>query len=162
MPLSDDEQRILRQIEEQLQEDQRFAQLASPAGLYRQSAKTVRWAGLGVVAGLVLTVVTLQIHFLLAFCGFLVMLGCALVIERQLRAIGTEVALCEGGPTLNAQLLADDLIDEWCQTVAPIVASGATARGTTGSEPGVVQSLGLSRVVVDDDGMLLLRYARES
>ena len=67
---------------------QRFAQLASPAGLYRQSAKTVRWAGLGVVAGLVLTVVTLQIHFLLAFCGFLVMLGCALVIERQLRAIG--------------------------------------------------------------------------
>ena len=88
VPLSDDEQRILRQIEEQLQEDQRFAQLASPAGLYRQSAKAVRWAGLGVVAGLVLTVVALQIHFLLAFCGFLVMLGCALVIERQLRAIG--------------------------------------------------------------------------
>jgi hypothetical protein len=88
VPLSDDEQRILRQIEEQLQEDQRFAQLASPAGLYRQSAKTVRWAALGVVAGLVLTVVALQIHFLVAFCGFLVMLGCALVIERQLRAIG--------------------------------------------------------------------------
>lgn len=88
VPLSDDEQRILRQIEEQLQTDQRFAQLASPAGLYRQSARSVRWAVLGVILGLALTVVALQIHFLLAFVGFLAMLGCALVIERQLRAIG--------------------------------------------------------------------------
>ncbi|MCX6528932.1 MAG: DUF3040 domain-containing protein [Actinobacteria bacterium] len=88
VPLSDDEQRILRQIEEQLQSDERFAQNTSPAGMYRQSAKTVRWAGLGAIAGLIFTVVALQIHFLLAFGGFLVMLGCALVIERQLRAIG--------------------------------------------------------------------------
>jgi len=88
VPLSDDEQRILRQIEEQLQTDQRFAQLASPAGLYRQSARSVRWAILGVVFGLVLTIVALQVHFLLAFVGFLVMLACALMIERQLRAIG--------------------------------------------------------------------------
>lgn len=88
MPLSDDEQRILRQIEEQLQTDQKFAQLASPAGLYRQSARSVRWAILGAVVGLVLTVVALQVHFLLAFVGFLFMLGCVLVIERQLRAIG--------------------------------------------------------------------------
>lgn len=88
MPLSDDEQRILRQIEEQLQTDQKFAQLASPAGLYRQSARSVRWAILGAVAGLVLTIVALQVHFLLAFVGFLFMLGCVLVIERQLRAIG--------------------------------------------------------------------------
>lgn len=88
MPLSDDEQRILRQIEEQLQTDQKFAQLASPAGLYRQSARSVRWAILGAVAGLLITVVALQVHYLLAFVGFLVMLGCVLMIERQLRAIG--------------------------------------------------------------------------
>lgn len=88
VPLSDDEQRILRQIEEQLQSDQRFAQMASPAGMYRQSAKTVRWALAGAVVGLFVTVIALQFHFLLAFCGFLIMLGCALVIERQLRAIG--------------------------------------------------------------------------
>ena len=84
VPLSEDEQRILRQIEEQLQSDERFAQNTSPAGMYRQSAKTVRWASLGALAGLVFTVVTLSIHFLLAFGGFLVMLACALVIERQL------------------------------------------------------------------------------
>jgi hypothetical protein len=59
VPLSDDEQRILRQIEEQLQSDERFAQNTSPAGMYRQSAKTVRWAGLGAIAGLIFTVVAL-------------------------------------------------------------------------------------------------------
>jgi len=88
VPLSEDEQRILRQIEEQLQSDQRFAQIASPAGMYRQSAKTIRWAVIGAVAGLLFTVIALQVHFLLAFGGFLIMLACALVIERQLRAIG--------------------------------------------------------------------------
>lgn len=105
VPLSDDEQRILRQIEEQLQTDQRFAQLASPAGLYRQSARSVRWAILGVVLGLVITVVALQIHFLLAFVGFLVMLGCALVIERQLRAIG-KVGVADIAATLRNSKIA--------------------------------------------------------
>jgi hypothetical protein len=86
--LSDEEQRILREIEEQLQTDERFAQAVSPSGLYRHSARTMRWAILGVLAGLVVMVIALQIHFLLAFAGFLWMLGCALIIERQVRLIG--------------------------------------------------------------------------
>ena len=49
MGLSDDEQRILRQIEEELQNDTRFADAVSPSGLYRHSAKLVRWS----IAGLV-------------------------------------------------------------------------------------------------------------
>ena len=44
MPLSEEEQRILRQIEEQLQSDQRFANAVSSSGLYRHSARTLRWA----------------------------------------------------------------------------------------------------------------------
>ncbi len=111
MPLSDDEQKILRQIEEQLQTDQRFAQLASPAGLYRQSARSVRWAVLGVVAGLVVTVVALQVHFLLAFVGFLIMLGCALVIERQLRAIG-KVGVQDIAATLRNSRIASGRIKD--------------------------------------------------
>lgn len=111
MPLSDDEQKILRQIEEQLQTDQRFAQLASPAGLYRQSARSVRWAVLGVVAGLVVTVVALQVHFLLAFVGFLIMLGCALVIERQLRAIG-KVGVQDIAATLRNSRIASARIKD--------------------------------------------------
>jgi hypothetical protein len=88
MPLSEDEQRILRQIEEQLENDPKFAQAVSSSGLYRHSARTVWWAVLGVVAGLALLLVLLQVHFVLAFAGFVVMLACAAVIERQLRAMG--------------------------------------------------------------------------
>lgn len=88
MPLSEEEQRILRQIEEQLQSDQRFANAVSPSGLYRHSARTLRWAIAGLVVGLGLLVVALQVHFLLAFVAFLAMLGCVLVIERTARAMG--------------------------------------------------------------------------
>lgn len=105
--LSDNEQRILRQIEEQLETDQRFAQAVSPAGLYRHSARTVRWAVLGVLASLVATVALLQVHFMLAFVGFLGMLFFVLVIERQLRAIGKagiqDIAATLRTSRLNAQ-----------------------------------------------------------
>ena len=86
--LSDDEQRILREIEQQLETDERFAQAVSPSGLYRHSVRTVRWAILGVGAGLVITVAALQVHFLASFVGFLTMLLCGLVIERQVRLMG--------------------------------------------------------------------------
>ena len=54
MALSDDEQRILRQIEQELQNDEKFAQAVSPAGLYRHSAKLVRWAIVGLVVAFLL------------------------------------------------------------------------------------------------------------
>ena len=87
MPLSEDEQRILRQIEEQFYEsDPKFAQHVGSASLYRHALRKVRWAVLGLVAGLVFLVATLQVHFLLSFVGFLAMLGAAFVIERNLRS----------------------------------------------------------------------------
>lgn len=88
MPLSEDEQRILRQIEEQLQSDPKFANAVSSSGLYKHSARTLRWAVVGLVVGLVALVVGLQIHFLVAFAAFGVMLGCLVVMERNARAMG--------------------------------------------------------------------------
>lgn len=87
VPLSDNEQQILRQIEQDLKTDERFAQAVSSSGLYRHSARTAWWAGIGVVVCLALTVLALRVHFLLAFTGFSAMLGCALIVERQLRAM---------------------------------------------------------------------------
>ena len=58
MALSEDEQRILRQIEQELQNDSKFAQAVSPSGLYTHSAKTVRLAAIGLVLGLVLAIHT--------------------------------------------------------------------------------------------------------
>lgn len=88
MPLSDEEQRILREIEAQLQTDEKFANAVSSAGLYRHSARRVWWALVGVFVSLVAVVASLQIHFLIAFGAFVVMMGFALVIERQVRLIG--------------------------------------------------------------------------
>jgi len=88
VPLSDDEQRILREIEEQLQTDEKFANAVSSSGLYRHSARTVWRSSLGMVLALVAVVATLQIHYLVAFGAVVVMLGFAVSIERQLRMIG--------------------------------------------------------------------------
>jgi Protein of unknown function (DUF3040) len=83
--LNEEEERILRQIEDQLRDDQRFAQVVSPSGLYRHSIKTIRWAVLGMVVGLVVLIAMLPVHFIFSFVGFLIMLGSGLAIERQVR-----------------------------------------------------------------------------
>lgn len=88
VPLSDDEQRILREIEDQLKSDEKFASAVSSSGLYRHSARRVTWSAIGLLVSLVAVVVGLQIHYLLAFAAFVAMVGCALLIERQLRLIG--------------------------------------------------------------------------
>lgn len=88
MALSDDEQRILREIEHQLSTDEKFASAVSSKGLYSHSARNVRWAALGMVACLVGIVLTLQVHFIVAFVAFVGMLSCALVIEHEVRMMG--------------------------------------------------------------------------
>ena len=88
MPLSEDEQRILRQIEEQLENDPKFAKAVSAGGIYRAPARRIWWALLGAVICLAGMVAALQVHFLAAFVGFVGMLACALVIEREARTMG--------------------------------------------------------------------------
>ena len=102
MPLSDNEQQILRQIEQDLKTDEKFAQAVSSKGLYRHSARTAWWAGVGIVVSLGLTIVGLQFHFLAAFAGFLAMLGCALIVERQLRVM-SKVGIRDVAQSLKAQ-----------------------------------------------------------
>lgn len=104
MPLSEDEQRILRQIQEQLETDERFASAVSSSGLYKHAVRSVRWAVLGAVVSLAFLVFALRIHFLLAFVGFLGMLACVLVIERQLRAM-SKVGLKDVAATLRSSRL---------------------------------------------------------
>jgi hypothetical protein len=89
MPLSEDEQRILHQIEQQFYEsDPAFAQSVSQTTLYRHALRKIRWAALLLVAGLVFLIATLQVHVILAFGGFVVMLLAAFIIEKNARAMG--------------------------------------------------------------------------
>ena len=50
-------------------------------------------------------------------------------------ALGSHpIILCEGGPTVNAQLLAADVVDEVNLTVSPLVVLGMSKRLASGSE----------------------------
>ncbi|HEY1118876.1 MAG TPA: DUF3040 domain-containing protein [Acidimicrobiales bacterium] len=89
MPLSEDEERILKDIEREFYEnDPAFAREVRETTLYKHSWRNIKLSLVGFVAGLVLLVAALSSSYLLAFGGFLVMLGCALVIERNARNMG--------------------------------------------------------------------------
>ena len=89
MPLSDDEQRILHQIEKEFYDsDPEFAREVSETTLYRHALRNIKWAVIVGVIGLVGVIAALQIHFGLAFAAFLVIFVCAVVIERNLRKMG--------------------------------------------------------------------------
>lgn len=73
---------------------------------------------------------------------------------------GATRVLCEGGPSLNAQMVAEGLVDEWCLSLAPHLVAGASARAAQGAAPDVPGALTLHRVLSDDDGYLFLTYRR--
>jgi hypothetical protein len=89
MPLSDEEQKILREIEAQLNAtDPGLVEQVSRTTLYRHSARVIRWAALGVLGGLLLLVFTFRTSIWAGALGFAIMLACALVIERHARKLG--------------------------------------------------------------------------
>jgi DUF3040 family protein len=89
MPLSEDEQRILQEIEAQFYAtDPHLAQQVSETTLYRHAARNIKWAVLGFVAGFVVLVLSFASSLLLGFTGFLVMLACAFIVERNVRKLG--------------------------------------------------------------------------
>lgn len=77
----------------------------------------------------------------------------------ELRNRGIEVIMSEGGPTLNGVLIGDDLIDEWCLTLAPWLAAGTSARASFGSPIEELRRFDLVRAW-HHDSELLLRYIR--
>jgi riboflavin biosynthesis pyrimidine reductase len=75
-----------------------------------------------------------------------------------LRDRGLTRVLSEGGPGVLGALTAEDLVDELCLTVSPLLAGPGAGRITAGKE-GPPRPLSL-RQVLAAEGMLLLRYAR--
>ena len=76
-----------------------------------------------------------------------------------LRARGLDHLLCEGGPSLFGSLLAADLVDELCVTVAPQLNSGDSRRIVDGA-PESPRAMRLVEVLVAGSE-LLLRYRRD-
>lgn len=85
VPLSEDEQRILRQIEEELEQDPTFAQ----RDLRVSRRKSILLVA-GLVFGLALTIGGLAVSFVASFVGFVIVLVMAVMLESELRLIGRE------------------------------------------------------------------------
>ena len=77
---------------------------------------------------------------------------------EHLRAEGADVVACEGGPTLNGDLIAHDLVDEWDMTIAPLLVSGDAGRSSRGPLPDPLR-FELARLL-ESDGELHGRWVR--
>ncbi|MEZ5410553.1 MAG: dihydrofolate reductase family protein [Acidimicrobiales bacterium] len=74
---------------------------------------------------------------------------------------GHRVVLSEGGPSLNAQLIAADLVDEWNLTIAPLLGAGQAKRPAQGAERSdAPAAMHLDRVWLADQ-LLFCRWLRD-
>lgn len=89
MPLSEDEQRILSEIEDHLYEsDPALAREVAQTTIYTHAFRNLKWATAGFVVGAALMVLLLATSFVLAFGGFLLMLASLLWFENNARKLG--------------------------------------------------------------------------
>jgi hypothetical protein len=85
MPLSEDEQRILRQIERELEQDPSFAD-----GRVRVSRQRLALSTFGMIIGIVATVLSLSVSFIVSFAVFGVVLVLGTLVAGELRLLGRE------------------------------------------------------------------------
>ncbi|MCD9198246.1 pyrimidine reductase family protein [Aeromicrobium wangtongii] len=80
-------------------------------------------------------------------------------VLAELADRGWHRVLCEGGPTLHGELVALDLVDEVCLTIAPVLAAGDAPRIAHGAQS-VDRAMRLGHCVAAED-VLLTRWVRE-
>ena len=66
---------------------------------------------------------------------------------------------CEGGPHLFGELIAENLVDQLCLTVAPLLAGAGADRIAAGRATTEAHGLGLASILLED-GFTMLRYRR--
>ncbi|WP_324189135.1 pyrimidine reductase family protein [Nocardia otitidiscaviarum] len=76
-----------------------------------------------------------------------------------LTGLGMTRILCEGGPTLTGQLVADHALDELCVTTAPIMVCGNGYR-ITNTDKHSSFAMHCKHILFDDNGFQLARWAR--
>jgi hypothetical protein len=110
MPLSEDEQRILQEMEQTLREhDREFVARVDHSSHRLDAAKGARWAMLGGVAGFVLLVCTFRFSLGLATAGFILMLVSTLVFAQHLRQAPSSA------PATPRRLRPRGIGDDWSE-----------------------------------------------
>jgi len=90
VPLSEHEQRVLRQIERQFEEPRGFARAMGVPANARQALRRLRWSVAWFVLGLLALSLSFVFSWALGLAGFLVMLVAAVTLVRSLRWLGRE------------------------------------------------------------------------
>ena len=85
MPLSEDEQRILRQIEQELEQDPSFSERGVAV-----SRRRLFISLFGAVVGVVATVLALAVSYLVAFLIFVGVVALSIVVANEIAVIGRE------------------------------------------------------------------------
>src|SRR6267378_514615 len=80
-------------------------------------------------------------------------------VLRILAGRGLFRILAEGGPLFLGLLIEDDLLDELCLTIAPILVGGASKRIVTGVGH-VHTKMRRAHLLADDEGYLYTRYVK--
>jgi riboflavin biosynthesis pyrimidine reductase len=80
-------------------------------------------------------------------------------LGEAMSQLDATIVLCEGGPSLNGDVLNAGLIDEWCLTLSPMLVGGGAGRATVGAAE-CPTDFRLAHVLSDDDGYLYLRGVR--
>jgi riboflavin biosynthesis pyrimidine reductase len=81
------------------------------------------------------------------------------VVLTIFRRRGLLRVLSEGGPSLISLLIENDLLDELCVTIAPILVGGAARRIAAGSGEAHTR-MRRSHLLTDDEGYLYTRYVK--
>lgn len=86
MPLNEDEQRILAEIERQFHATHpQSARRISSTTLHRYLVRNCRWSGLGLIVGLVVLLAAFASNWVVGVFGFLLMVASAVVLIQNLR-----------------------------------------------------------------------------
>ncbi|HET9690422.1 MAG TPA: DUF3040 domain-containing protein [Acidimicrobiales bacterium] len=105
MPLSEDEQRILHEMERRYYaSDPESARRIRSTTVARYLGSNIRWSALGFVAGLAVLLASFATSWVLAVCGFAVMLASAVAFTQNMRRMGRH-----GMEQLRAQARARDV-----------------------------------------------------
>jgi riboflavin biosynthesis pyrimidine reductase len=76
--------------------------------------------------------------------------------KRGLRRIN-----CEGGPHLFGELIAEDLVNQLCLTIAPLLAGAGAGRISAGRTAGAARKMELASILAEE-GFSMLRYRRDT
>ena len=111
MPLNEDEQRILAEIERQFHaQDPDSARRISSTTLQRYLARNSRWAALGFIVGLVVLMAAFASSWIIGIFGFLIMVASAVVLIQNLRKM-SRLGLEQMSRSINSRNLSQSMDD---------------------------------------------------